>query len=189
MLTSNMTAIKNATAGKALIFIDEGNLVALARDRNRSIDWLKLVDYLSEGKVVLETVVYAGLPPNVPMWESARQKKEGFLRKLEALGFLVERKNGKPANDSYKANVDVMMAIDATDLSVNIRPDVVVLVTGDGDFACLALKLRRMGIKVEVAGIKGRNLAQELEISANKVIDLTDWLNACPQYDTSLEPV
>jgi hypothetical protein len=32
-----------------------------------------------------------------------------------------------------------------------MRPDVVILVTGDADFAYLAIELRRRGIRVEVA--------------------------------------
>jgi uncharacterized LabA/DUF88 family protein len=47
-----------------------------------------------------------------------------------------------------------LMAIDAVELSVEMRPEVVVLVTGDADFAHLALQLRRRGIRVEVAGLR-----------------------------------
>ena len=48
------------------------------------------------------------------------------------------------------------MAIDAVERSVQMRPDVVVLVTGDADFAHLALQLRRRGIRVEVAATARR---------------------------------
>ena len=47
-------------------------------------------------------------------------------------------KDGSPGDGKhYKANVDVLMAIDAVELSVEMRPDVVVLVTGDADFGGL----------------------------------------------------
>jgi len=81
-------------------------------------------------------------------------------------------KDGAPAEEGhYKANVDVMMAIDALELSIEIRPDVVILVTGDADFAYLATKLRRHGIRVEVASV-GANLGHLLRSAANDVIDL-----------------
>ena len=64
-----------------------------------------------------------------------------------------------------------MMAIDAVELSLEIRPDVVILVTGDADFAYLAIKLRRHGIRVEVASVAA-NLGQTLRSAANEVIDL-----------------
>jgi uncharacterized LabA/DUF88 family protein len=64
-----------------------------------------------------------------------------------------------------------MMAIDALELSVEMRPDVVILVTGDTDFAYLAIKLRRRGIRVEVASVS-QNLGNILRTAANEVIDL-----------------
>jgi uncharacterized LabA/DUF88 family protein len=65
----------------------------------------------------------------------------------------------------------VMMAIDALELSIEMRPDVVILVTGDADFAYLAIKLRRHGIRVEVASVAA-NLGNILRSAANDVIDL-----------------
>jgi histidyl-tRNA synthetase len=69
--------------------------------------------------------------------------------------------------------VDVMMAIDALELSIEMRPDVVILVTGDADFAYLATKLRRHGIRVEVASVAA-NLGNTLRSAANEVIDLAE---------------
>src|SRR5437868_8413258 len=85
---------------------------------------------------------------------------------------MVVTKDGAPAEEGhYKANVDVMMAIDALELSLEMRPDVVILVTGDADFAYLAIKLRRHGIRVEVASA-AHNLGNILRSAANDVIDL-----------------
>jgi len=69
------------------------------------------------------------------------------------------------------------MAIDAVELSVEMRPDVVVLVTGDADFAHLALQLRRRGIRVEVASV-AQNLGSALKASANEIIDLDPLFNS-----------
>jgi len=64
-----------------------------------------------------------------------------------------------------------MMAIDALELSIEMRPDLVILVTGDADFAYLVIKLRRHGIRVEVASV-ATNLGNALRSAANDVIDL-----------------
>jgi uncharacterized LabA/DUF88 family protein len=48
---------------------------------------------------------------------------------------------------------------------------VVILVTGDADFAYLATKLRRRGIRVEVASV-AQNLGNMLRSTASEVIDL-----------------
>ena len=160
---------------RVLIFVDESNVVSSVRGLGRKLDWLKLRDYLASvdrGRELIEMVVYAGLPPPIPEWETERDKKNKYLHWLRSNAFLVVAKDGSPGDGKhYKANVDVLMAIDAVELSVEMRPDVVVLVTGDADFAHLALQLRRRGIRVEVAAA-AHTLGTGLKGAANEVIDL-----------------
>ncbi len=161
---------------RVLIFVDESNVVSSVRAVSRKLDWIRLRDHLTnaaEGRELIEMVVYAGLPPALADWQHERDKKNKFIQWLKAHGFLVVTKDGSPTEGNfYKANVDVLMAIDAVELSANIRPDIVVLVTGDADFAHLALQLRRRGIRVEVASV-AQNLGHTLKASANAIIDLT----------------
>src|SRR6202011_2799104 len=160
---------------RVLVFVDESNVVSSVRALGRKLDWLKLRDHLANsdrGRELIEMVIYSGLPPSMPEWQSEREKKNKFLHWLRANGFLVVVKDGSPGDGKhYKANVDVLMAIDAVELSIEMRPDVVVLVTGDADFAHLAIKLRRHGIRVEVAAVAA-NLGHMLRSAANEVIDL-----------------
>lgn len=160
---------------RVLIFVDESNVVSSVRALNRKLDWLKLRDHLTdadEDRRLIEMVIYAGLPPPMPEWQGERDKKNKFLHWLRTNGFLVVAKDGSPGDGRhYKANVDVLMAIDAVELSVEMRPDVVVLVTGDADFAHLALQLRRRGIRVEVASTVS-TLGSGLRGAANEVVDL-----------------
>jgi uncharacterized LabA/DUF88 family protein len=162
--------------GRVLVLVDESNVVSSVRTQGRGLDWLKLRDFLAGGKTgrkLIEMVVYAGLPPAIPVWQEERDKKNKFLHWLRSNGFLVITKDGSPAEEGhYKANVDVMMAIDAVELSVEMKPEVVILVTGDADFAYLALQLRRRGIRVEVASV-AQNLGSALKTAANAVIDLS----------------
>jgi len=158
-----------------LVLVDESNVGSSVRSAGRGLDWLKLRDFLAgpgTGRDLIEMVVYAGLPPATPVWQEERDKKNKFVQWLRSNGFMVVTKDGSPAEEGhYKANVDVMMAIDALELSIEMRPDVVILVTGDADFAYLAIKLRRHGIRVEVASV-AQNLGNMLKASANHVIDL-----------------
>ena len=158
-----------------LVLVDESNVVSSVRAMGRGLDWLKLRDFFTEGaqpRHLIEMVVYAGLPPAMPEWQAERDRKNKFMHWLRSHGFLVVTKDGSPAEDDrYKANVDVMMAIDAVELSTEMQPDVVVLVTGDSDFAYLALQLRRRGIRVEVASV-AQNLGAGLKSAANEVLDL-----------------
>ena len=160
---------------RLLVLVDESNIGSSVRTAGRGLDWLKLRDFLAgpaTGRDLIEMVVYAGLPPAIPAWYEERDRKNKFVQWLRANGFMVVTKDGSPAEEGrYKANVDVMMAIDALELSVEMRPDVVILVTGDADFAHLATKLRRHGIRVEVASVTA-NLGNTLRSAANDVIDL-----------------
>jgi uncharacterized LabA/DUF88 family protein len=166
---------KGHQRSRVLILVDESNVGSSVRTAGRGLDWLKLREFLvgpSTGRELIEMVVYAGLPPPIPVWQEERDKKNKFMHWLRSNGFMVVTKDGAPAEEGrYKANVDVMMAIDALELSVEMRPDVVILVTGDADFAYLAIKLRRRGIRVEVASV-AQNLGNILRSAANEVIDL-----------------
>src|SRR3982751_1953881 len=160
---------------RVLILVDESNVGSSVRTVGRGLDWIKLRDFLTgrtAGRDLIEMVVYAGLPPAIPLWQEERDKKNKFVHWLRSNGFMVVTKDGSPADQGhYKANVDVMMAIDALELSVAMQPDVVILVTGDTDFAYLVTKLRRRGIRVEVASVS-QNLGNILRSAANEVIDL-----------------
>jgi uncharacterized LabA/DUF88 family protein len=166
---------EGAQRSRVLVLVDESNVGSSVRTAGRGLDWIKLRDFLAgpnTGRDLIEMVVYAGLPPAIPAWQEERDKKNKFMHWLRSNGFLVVTKDGSPAEEGhYKANVDVMMAIDAVDLSVAMQPDVVILVTGDADFAYLAIDLRRRGIRVEVASVAA-NLGGTLKSAANELIDL-----------------
>src|SRR5437763_8703286 len=159
---------------RLLVLVDESNVGSSVRTAGRGLDWLKLRDFLAgpnTGRELIEMVVYAGLPPAIATWQDERDKKNKFAHWLRSNGFMVVTKDDAPAEEGhYKANVDVMMAIDALELSIDMQPDVVILVTGDADFAYLAIKLRRHGIRVEVASVAA-NPANLLRSAAADVID------------------
>ncbi len=55
-----------------------------------------------------------------------------------------------------KNSTDIALAVDAMDLVVAERPDVVVLVSSDSDFAPLVIRLREKGCRVEGIGQEGK---------------------------------
>jgi hypothetical protein len=67
---------------RVLVFVDESNVVSSVRALGRKLDWLKLRDHLANadrGRELMEMVIYAGLPPPMPEWQSERDKKSKFL--------------------------------------------------------------------------------------------------------------
>jgi uncharacterized LabA/DUF88 family protein len=170
---------------RLLILVDESNLLSSARMMGRNLDWIPLRDHLvnsAPARTLLEAVVYIGLPPAMPEWQTERDKKLKFVHWLRTNGFLVVAKDGSPSEDGhYKANVDVLLTIDALELCEAMRPDAVTLVTGDADFAHLAICLRRRGIRVEVAAA-APILGGGLRGAANSVLDLVPLLET---FDSS----
>lgn len=174
--TSKTASVPNAPsalpAERVLILVDESNLVSSMRLLGRNLDWLVLREHLVGARRLIEMVVYLGLPPATPEWQIEREKKRKFAHWLRSNGFLVVTKEGWRAEEGhYKANVDVLMAIDAVELAAAMKPEAVVLVTGDADFAALALHLRRRGIRVTAASAAG-TLGNGLKSAVNDVMEL-----------------
>lgn len=160
---------------KSLVLVDEANLMNISREVGQKLDWEKFREFL---RFPSEIVVYVGLPPNMPRFSEQRDKKNKFLYWLRRAGFLVYTKDGSPNVDGFKSNVDVMMAIDGIALAQEMKPDTIILVTGDSDFSHLALTLRRRGHYVIAASIDSY-LGNELRTSVNKVINLKEYFQQC----------
>jgi len=175
------------TPRRVLILADSDNTFLAAQRFNRKAEWEKLRDYLAdpqEGRELIEMVIYVGLPPARERFEEQRKNKEKFIYWAKSKGFLVVAKEGKAKGDEYETNIDIVMAMDAIELALEVHPDIVVLVTGDSDFAYLAEKLRRRGMRVEVASVE-QSLGNELKLAANSVVDLIGIFNNFEQQNNS----
>lgn len=175
------------TARQVMIFADSDNTFLTAQSFNRKLDWLKIRDYLAnpaEGRELIEMVLFVGLPPARERFEEQRKTKEKFIYWAKNSGFLVVTKEGKTKGEEYENNIDIVMAMDALELALEVRPDIVVLVTGDSDFAYLAEKLRRRGMRVEVASVE-QSLGNELKNAASSTIDLIEIFDSFEQQNNN----
>ncbi|NEO99587.1 MAG: NYN domain-containing protein [Symploca sp. SIO1C4] len=173
------------TNRRVLILADGDNTFLAAQSFNRRLDWQKIRDYLAdpkEGRELIEMVIYVGLPPARERFEEQRKTKEKFIYWAKSNGFLVVHKEGKTKGDEYETNIDIVMAMDAIELALEVRPDIVVLVTGDSDFAYLAEKLRRRGMRVEVASVE-QSLGNDLKVAASSIVDLIGVFDAFEQQN------
>jgi hypothetical protein len=74
------------TARRVMIFADSDNTFLAAQSFNRKIDWQKIRDYLAnptEGRELLEMVIFVGLPPGRERFEEQRKTKEKFIYWVE----------------------------------------------------------------------------------------------------------
>lgn len=175
------------TTRRVIIFADSDNTFSASHGFNRKLDWVKIRDYLAnptEGRELVEMVIFVGLPPAKERFEEQRKAKEKFIYWARSNGFLVVAKEGKSKGDDYESNIDIVMAMDALELALEVRPDIVVLVTGDSDFAYLAEKLRRRGMRVEVASVE-QSLGNELKNAASSVIDLIEIFDSFEQHNNN----
>ncbi|WP_457419319.1 NYN domain-containing protein [Roseateles sp. P5_E7] len=76
------------------------------------------------------------------------QNHQGFLKRL-GLRAIVNLAIGKNSTD-------IAMAVDAMDLAITEKPDVIVLVSSDSDFAPLVLRLREKGAWLRGFGQQGK---------------------------------
>lgn len=97
-------------------------------------------------------------------------KQEDFFEALRQAGIEVKQKDLQIfPGGMKKGNWDVGMAVDI--LRFMDRVDVVVLASGDGDFAELLDYLKNQGVKTEVMSF-GRTTSKKLIQEADEVIDL-----------------
>ncbi len=172
---------------RILIFVDEANFQKSARSAGYHPDLVALRHYLADPhdqRELVEMVVYIGLPPERRPEDTPEQWREFFNSKhrlrmaLENHGIMTIPWRGKLIYNTnpprFSANIDMLMAMDALELAIDARPDIVVLVTGDGDFSYLANKLRRRGIRVEAASLE-ETMSAELKRAVNYYINLREF--------------
>lgn len=128
------------------IFVDTQNVYYTVRDAyGKQFDYRRFWAQVTEDREVLTARCYA--------IDRGDAKQRGFQNTLRTIGFDVRLKPFiQRADGSAKGDWDVGITLDAIEFAA--KADVVVLVSGDGDFDLLAHKIReRYGKRVEVYGV------------------------------------
>lgn len=150
------------------IFADIQNLYYTARQAYaRNVDYNALWAHITAGREVVAANAYAV--------DRGDDKQRQFQNILRAIGFTVKLKPFiQRADGSAKGDWDVGITIDIMELAAGV--EVVVLASGDGDFAILAEHIRaRHGCRVEVYGIEPLT-ASSLARSADCFVPIDDSL-------------
>ena len=142
------------------ILVDVQNVYYTTRQAyNRSFDYNKFWAQATRGRKLVKAVAYA--------IDRADVKQKQFQNILKAIGFEVKLKPFIQRSDgSAKGDWDVGITLDAIEYAE--LSDTVILVSGDGDFALLADRIRaKHGSSVEVYGVE-KLTAVSLINSANR---------------------
>ncbi len=156
---------------KVAIFLDVPNLIYAADQMNVKVDFGKLLDYLTEGRQLVRATAYAPITDD----PQTRFEKQRFIEPVINNGYKIITKPWKRFNDgSMKANFDIELAVDI--LTMSDRLDVVVLLSGDGDFRRVCELVESKGVRVEVVSFS-QSTAMELRSVADQYTDLNTILN------------
>lgn len=152
------------------IFVDMQNIYYGAKHSiNKKVDFKNLLELALRERTLYRAIAY--------LVNLDRVNQDGFIHVLRNIGYEVKLKEPKKFYNwdrvEYKADWDMGIAIDAIAMAENGKVDVVVLMSGDGDFVDLINFLKAKGIKVEVISFKSIT-AKEIISAANEYIDLEE---------------
>lgn len=149
------------------VFVDVQNIFYAAKQFNARLDFEKLLRTAAAGnRRLIRAIAYVVQSPEVD--------QSGFITMLQQKSYEVKRKNLRTRSDgSAKGDWDMGMAIDIIDLAKKL--DVVVLVSGDGDFVSLVNLIKTVGPKVEVYSFL-HNTARDLIQAADEYFPIDESL-------------
>ncbi len=134
------------------VFIDVQNMYYAARQLKGKLDFDALLQAAVRDRRLIRASAY--------VVETKEIDQSGFIAMLQQRAIEVRRKTLKVRSDgSMKGDWDMEMALDILDAAPKL--DVVVLVSGDGDFTSLVSRVKAMGPRVEVIGFP-RSTAKSL---------------------------
>ena len=159
---------------RVAVFVDYANINRSASEQGMRLNYEDFLSYLVADRYLVEAIAYMPIDPRSPTASDAA------IEELWLASYFVKTKVGKQTDESYKCNVDVEMTIDMLNAALDMDIDIVVLVSGDGDFVPVVEYLRGRGIRVEVCGFES-TMARELILKCSGYIDVDHYANS--QYE------
>ncbi|HLD10542.1 MAG TPA: NYN domain-containing protein [Candidatus Nanoarchaeia archaeon] len=146
------------------VFVDVQNLYYSARHLyNSKVDFKEVLDVAVRGRRLVRALAYTII--------ADMKDEDTFFKALSTIGFELRAKDLQVFHTGgKKGDWDVGIAINAIEIAP--RVDVVILVSGDGDFVPLVEHLKRVfGCKVEAMSF-GRSSSSLLKNAVDEFIDL-----------------
>ncbi len=148
------------------VFIDVQNVYYSAKNLyGKKVNFANILRQARGERTLIRAIAYC--------IRAEAQKEESFFGALEAIGFEVRAKDIQIfAGGAKKGDWDIGIAMDAIETAHKL--DVIVIISGDGDFIPLVEHLRRaMGCKVEVMSF-GRSTSGKLKEAADIFVDFDE---------------
>lgn len=128
------------------VFIDSANLYYASSVAGLRIDYYKLARWYQTKCNLINLNFYTAYDPD-------DQRQLDFFNELGKVGYNVIKKPIQKFENSVKGNMDIELAVDSIIYAGEY--DILVLISGDGDFKYLIQTLDKMGKEVIVLGVGG----------------------------------
>jgi uncharacterized protein (TIGR00288 family) len=157
--------IKKPSAQRVAVFIDTANLYHSAKNLyGARVNFKEVLKKAIDKRSFVRALAY------VIRTKSGEEK--GFVEALKKMGIEIREKELQEYSGGFKkGDWDVGITVDAIRISPSV--DVIVLVSGDGDFLQLVEYLKNRGKRVEVMAF-GRTASTKLKETADEFIDLEE---------------
>src|SRR5229473_3339620 len=133
---------------KVVFFLDYANINRAAREKRYRLDFHDLLQYVGENRFLIDAHCY------VPINPRNEHRLDREIEELWRSGYIVTTKLGTIAGGTYKCNFDVEITMDMLKVMYQVKPDIIVLASGDSDFVSLIQEVRKSGVRVEVAAFE-----------------------------------
>lgn len=150
---------------KVVFFLDYANINRAAREKSYRLDYHDLLQYVGENRFLIDAHCY------VPINPRSEHRLDGDIEELWRSGYIVTTKRGSIAGETYKCNFDVEITMDVLKIVYQVKPDILVLATGDADFVTLIQEVRKSGVRVEVAAFP-ETAGRDILLKCSGFIDL-----------------
>ncbi len=164
---------------RVMIFIDGSNIFKSIQNfshetgRNFKIDYIKLRDYLCNGRDMIRSYYYGSEETE------SNSAHQGFLYKLKTAGFEVISKplrvyiNPDGEEEKWEKGIDIALTTDFISLAWENGFDTAVIVSGDSDYLEAIKRVKQKGKKVEVASFKNA-MGNDMKFIGDRTIFLDD---------------
>src|SRR6266704_2927962 len=151
---------------KVVFFLDYANINRAAREKRYRLDYHDLLQYVGEERFLIDAHCY------IPINPRNEHRLDREIQELWRSGYIVTTKVGTIAGGTYKCNFDVEITMDILKVVYQMKPDIIVLATGDSDFVSLIQEVRKSGVRVEVAAFE-ETAGTDIMSKCSGFIDLT----------------
>src|SRR2546421_8995222 len=156
---------------KVVFFLDYANINRAAREKRYRVDYCDLLEYVGEDRFLVDAYCY------VPINPRNEHRLDGVLEELWRSGYIVTTKLGTIAGGTYKCNFDVEITMDMLRVAYQVKPDIIVLASGDSDFVSLIQEVRKSGVRVEVAAFQ-ETAGADVLLKSSGYIDMAVYYDA-----------